>query len=1095
MKPTIIRASAGTGKTYRLSLEFISLLLSQRVDFREILVITFTKKATAEIRERIFEHLHNIVNNPEKAQEIIKGLKSIYPELKFDAEDIEFLKTTYQKMLTNKSEVNISTIDSFINTVFSGIIAPFRNIVDYRIDNNINDEYLPEIYQHILKDDNLKLYEDIFLQAKRRNLEQFNNFIKDVINYRWLFEFIDLSEFSETNIEKEKENCFLAYKKKLGEFLQLLTNEIKIYLGKKNEKITWDKLIQKNYYELFEGQIGFNSLDADDLYDQLYNCLSEKEFIEENYALLLDDKNLWNGNRIRNPELKPIFHEVQHELAGYLFYEKAINEQFNIISLAVEILKIYDKIKFRDKIFTHSDISYYTFRYLYDKDLSIIENKNVLNIFYEQLSYNIRFILIDEFQDTSILQWKIFQPLINETLSGEGQKSYGGLIVVGDEKQAIYGWRGGERRLLAGFHELLNFDMQTDSLTTSFRSKPILMSWINRLFSSKFLNFDDDWNYLNIDSFKKQDGFVQVHFRNREKIEGVQEEKLNQVHIYHEFVNETLLPLINEGKITLHDTAILMRKNKELEEMASVLDEAGISYTLESSGSLFDHRAIKPILHILKFIVYEDPIELIKFLRSDIVLMHPKKLKQILNAYKNAADLDEFFQQTSDDHYLNILQKIRIKRNSIVNIVKTILEEFNITKLFSSEIELKNIHRFLGIAIEFENTNHEHTIDLSGFLLYCWTLAEKDEYSQLGQTYSDAIKLLTIHKSKGLQFETVFTLFDVASTLGGNYPGLKLYYNFEDNFYNLQDFALTYNFDKILKKSDKKELIEIVDKRHSGEELNNIYVALTRAKNNLFIYLQYKKKGVLEKFIGEIKDESSVLKNITKIIFNEFSDDIKSLSDVHQIIEYGKITKDISEEEIQISASVPFAGKSLEFFNWEVISKKEQENIHQIRKEFLENQSVLTGNIVHFYLSNIDYDNEQNREVAFYRTIAKYGSLMHHEKIQEIIEKINNFIRENIEFFIKENWDKVFNEYSVFNAKGKEFRIDRMMVNSKNKEILIIDYKTGAQYEEEQLDKYKEIIEKLAVVKKDKYSVKTQFVEVPCHSRKLCPAFDGSGNP
>ncbi|MCK4655025.1 MAG: UvrD-helicase domain-containing protein [Candidatus Cloacimonetes bacterium] len=1078
MKPTFIRASAGTGKTYRLSLEFINLLLSQRVDFKEILVITFTNKATAEIRERIFEHLQNIVHKTEKAQEIIKGLKVINPELKFDAEDIEFLKNTYQKMLTNKSEVNISTIDSFINAVFSGIIAPFRNIVDYRIDNNINDEYLPEIYQHILKDDNLKLYEDIFLEAKRRNLEQFNNFIKDVINYRWLFEFIDLSIFSETDIEKEIEKCFLSYKKKLGEFLQFLTNEIKIYLGKNNEKITWDKLIQKNYYELLEGQIDFNSLEADDLYNQLYNCLYEKKFIEENYALLLDDKNLWMGNRIRNPELKPIFQATQHKLAGYLFYDKALNEQFNIISLAVEILKIYDKIKFRDKIFTHSDISYYTFRYLYDKDLSIIENKNVLNIFYEQLSYNIRFILIDEFQDTSILQWKIFQPLINETLSGEGQKPYGGLIVVGDEKQAIYGWRGGERRLLAGFHELLNFDMQTDSLTTSFRSKPVLMNWINRLFGSEFLNFDDSWNYINIESNKKQDGFVQVHFRNREKFEGVQEEKLDQVHIYHEFVNETLLPLINEGKITLHDSAILMRKNKELEEMASVLDEAGISYTLESSGSLFDHRAIKPILHVLKFIVYEDPIELIKFLRSDIVLIHPKELKQSLNAYKNAANLDEFFQQTSDNRYLDILQKIKIKRNSIVNTVKTIVEEFNITKLFSSEIELKNIHRFLGIAIEFENTNHEHTIDLPGFLSYCRALAEKDEYSQLGQTYSDAIKLLTIHKSKGLQFETVFTLFDVTSTLGGNYPGLKLYYNFEDNFHDLQDFALTYNFDKILKKSDKKELVAIVEKRDAGEELNNIYVALTRAKNNLFIYLHYTKKGNLEKFIGEINDESSVLKNITKTIFNEFSNDMKSISDVHQIIEYGKITRDISEEEIKKSASLPFVGKYLDIFNWEDLSEKEQENIHQIKKEFLENQSVLTGNIVHFYLSNIDYDNDQNREVAFYRTIAKYGSLMHRDEIQAILEKTNNIIRENIELFSEENWDKVFNEYSVFNAKGKEFRIDRLMVNTKNKEILIIDYKTGAHYEEEQLDKYEEIIEKLAVVKKDKYRVKTRFVEV-----------------
>ena len=209
---------------------------------------------------------------------------------------------------------------------------------------------------------------------------------------------------------------------------------------------------------------------------------------------------------------------------------------------------------------------------------------------------------------------------------------------------------------------------------------------------------------------------------------------------------------------------------------------------------------------------------------------------------------------------------------------------------------------------------------------------------------------------------------------------------------------------------------------------------------------------------------------------------MKFISNVHQIIEYGKITRDISEEDIPISSSVPLAGKYMELFNWEDISGKEQENLHQIKKEFLENQSVLTGNIVHFYLSNINYDNDQNKLIAFNRTVAKYGSLMHRDKIHEIIEKTNVFIRENVELFSKEHWDKVFNEYSVFDNFGKEFRIDRMMVDTQNKEILIIDYKTGVHYEEEQLDKYKEIIEKLAVVKKDKYSVKTKFVEVHCHS-------------
>ena len=121
------------------------------------------------------------------------------------------------------------------------------------------------------------------------------------------------------------------------------------------------------------------------------------------------------------------------------------NDLFHVIDF---LLEQYDKLLFRDKIFTHDDISYYTFRYLYDPDLSLIEADYVSNLFYEYLSTYTRFVLIDEFQDTSIIQYKILLPIIREVISGAGVKEYGGAIIVGDEKQSIYGWRGGERDLL-----------------------------------------------------------------------------------------------------------------------------------------------------------------------------------------------------------------------------------------------------------------------------------------------------------------------------------------------------------------------------------------------------------------------------------------------------------------------------------------------------------------------------------------------------------------------------------------------------------------------------------------------------------------------
>ena len=1076
MKPLMIRASAGTGKTYRLSMEFINLLLKYRIDFEEILVITFTRKATAEIRERIFEHLHNIVHNTKEGKKVIDSLqKDINPDLKFNADDIEFLKNTYQKMLTNKSNVSVSTIDSFINAIFSGVIAPFHNFVNFKLDNNINDEYLPEIFEYILKDDKLDYYKNIFLNAKQRNLESFDQFIKDIINYRWLFEFIDHSKYVGIDIEEITQNHFDKYKNQLRQFLFSLQDAIASYCEQK--PVDLQLLLQKDHFEILDNITDINSIKPNEIADRFFEILSEPKFISKNYDLFLSNKNIWNGTRIRNKELKSEFEEVQHHLANYLYYEKALIEELNIISLAGEILKVYDEIKFRDRIFTHSDISYYTFKFLYDKDLSIIENNNVLNIFYEQLSYNTRFILIDEFQDTSVLQWSIFQPLITETLSGFGQKEYGGLIVVGDEKQAIYGWRGGERKLLTDFPQLLGIETKQDTLTTSYRSKLTLLNWINRLFRSEHLTFDESWEYSEIKSANEKDGFVQVSFRNLAELDGIQaKQDLNKV--YTEFVQNTLIPLIKDKRINQSDTAILMRKNKELEIMASVLDEKGIDYILESSGSLFEHKAIKPILHILRFLVYEDPIELVKILRSDLVLMHPKKMKSILNLYKTAEDITTFFRLTSENYFLSILQKIRNNKNSILNIIKTILEEFNITKMFSTEIELKNIHRFLGISIEFENNEQKHKTDLAGFLSHCRSLEEKDEYSQLGQTVSNSIKLLTIHKSKGLQFETVFSFMNIPKNPGQHNQGLKLYYNFNDDFHSLQDLILTYNFDKIIKSSDKQELIDTVEKRNRDEELNNIYVALTRAKNNLFFNITYDKKGDLEKFVKSIKEESSVSKNIAKVVYNEFFQDIQQLSQVKQIIEYGTVTID-EQETKKVSPEIATSfSKHLQFLNWNEITEHEPENIHKLKNEIRDNQSIQIGNIVHEYLSHINFDDPRIKQLALENTLAKYGSLFHRKKIKEIIFKVNQFINDNDNYFNKDNWDIVFNEFTIFDKYGKESRIDRLMINTKEKKILILDYKTGAYFEQEQLDRYKEIIETFPIVKKEKYRVNTRFVEV-----------------
>jgi ATP-dependent exoDNAse (exonuclease V) beta subunit len=199
MKPRLIRASAGTGKTFRLSLEYIGLLIKYReeLNFEEIVVITFTRKATYEIRERIITFLSRIVNQSDDHLMLSAKLHEYYEDIVVDDEVRTYLQQVYQQIITNKSRLNISTLDSFINQVFKSLIAPYYNIAEYDIDPQCNDKILPKLYDVILQDDNYKLLNSIFQTTHSRQISNYDKFIKKILDDRWLFEFYWRAEIPE----------------------------------------------------------------------------------------------------------------------------------------------------------------------------------------------------------------------------------------------------------------------------------------------------------------------------------------------------------------------------------------------------------------------------------------------------------------------------------------------------------------------------------------------------------------------------------------------------------------------------------------------------------------------------------------------------------------------------------------------------------------------------------------------------------------------------------------------------------------------------------------------------------------------------------
>ena len=1092
----VIRASAGTGKTYRLSLEFIDILLQNRdnIEFDEILVITFTRKATFEIKERIFSHLAKICSN--KGQEIITNLKLIDPVLEIGKEEIVYLNQVYRKMLINKSRLNVSTIDSFTTKIFTNLIAPYLQIDNIRIDPQINETYLPEILDKIISKTNLQKFINLFASIRSKNLKKINDLVTEILRMRWLIEGFAGDVSFEIDLKKEQKETFSTYQLSLSKYLTEIQSNLIILSEKDPSKEEINSFFKSKIHDMITSRINLADIKSVDIKNKLSTFFLNKKFLHNHFKTILSDQYFWNGNKYFNKkedddiknELIKLENKMKTALADWLFYDRLLPEMKALIDLSKLIYLSYNRIKFRDKIFTYDDLTFYTHKYLYDPEISIIDPDNVLNLFYEFLSYRFRYILIDEFQDTSIMQWNIISPLISEIISGTGQKDYGGMIIVGDEKQSIYGWRGGEKALLEECAKLHLAEDIKISLNKTYRCGKNIQDFINGIFSNPYLHNALDfhgvgWYYEPISSaYPEKPGYTQVNIVNQSDLKEDKEINSNLL-IYRDFVDNIVLPMIGSGEISPVRTAVIARKNKELSDLATILEEYGIDFILESTASVFEHRAVKPILYLLRFLAYTDYHELVKFLRSDLVLISTQDLKDFLVIFRKEGYPNYIKQDGIPDIFSNIEHINKLKHSSsILVLTKEILERFGVLRTFSLELDVKNINRFLEIVADFELSNRDHSSNLEGFIRYCTENESKEEFTQVGISESNSINLLTIHKAKGLEFDNVFFLQDLNIRFGSNHEGLYQASRYDEPYRNLNELILTYNYRKVLENSRFGNLAREMELNQTMEELNNIYVGITRAKSGLIVYYHYNNKKDLPDYIEYLEKKKDIKTH--EIFFLSLYDYLKGKL-IHENSAWSYKTGDHKIESTNEKSNLKSIKISPELKdNFGIMTNKDlkpNQNIVSLKElsyQYLTGKNLLIGNIAHYYLSEIRFDTQQNRKKSKYNTISKYGTLLNDSQLDNLISCLEDFLNNNRDIFSSENWDEIYNEYPIFDDKGNEFRIDRLMINKKNKLITIIDYKTGSIRDSMQLEMYKKIIANLDYVRDKKYRIETCYKQI-----------------
>ncbi len=743
-----LKASAGSGKTYALTLRYISLLFLD-ISPNTILTLTFTNKAASEMSERIFRTLLSLGDDSSILEEISK-------QTHLDIDDILNKKRrVIERFLSD--ELFIITLDKFINK----ILREFGGYLDISDDFTIeNDDYDLMLYKFLLSLDKEAFYN--LIEFSHTNSKKLNAIVE-------LFESLD---------DKNQEFTLVDFSK---EILDEIKNEIM-----QSSFIIKGYVINANLSQSALNAVNFHDIDS------LLDCGKTwlgKESLSE-YSYFKKDKLISSYDS----ELL----KIKADLQLYFKYKEIgiLNGLFTIYNHFKEFRYKYKKEKNSLQFNDITNLVYTLFKKYIDKDF-----------LYFRLDAKYEHILIDEFQDTSIMQYKILEPLIEEILAGGS--NYKTFFYVGDTKQSIYRFRGGKKELFD--YVLTKFDDTIDLqvLDTNYRSGQNIVAFVNEI----FLNVDN-YEYYKQNVHSSIAGFVEVI-----TIESEVDEKFG-------FLKEKLEELFILG-VNPHNIAILTYTNSDVLAVYEYLKSCfpSIKIVTDMTSKLINQKNVKAVINLLKYYYFKEDIYRANF--------------NSIMGY-----------ETSYEVTLNI----DLKENDLILLVKTIGNYYQLLE--------ENLFKFIEGLTKYK--------DITDFIYE----VDKDDTTMVNSE-SNGLQILTIFKSKGLEFDTVL-LLDRMKNKNTDKSALLFSYdeiNLNKIYYKDQ---IRQEFDKEYQDALMKEKKLVRD-----DELNVLYVALTRAEHNLIVFKKEKQSvyDILDYSIdgykkGEIyinKDNNQKNKPKEKLLYQPLS--------------------------------------------------------------------------------------------------------------------------------------------------------------------------------------------------------------------------------
>lgn len=995
----IYNASAGSGKTFTLAKSYLKILVAAKnYDlFKSILALTFTNKAVGEMKERIIDML-KYFSSKENLKTPNAMFNAICDELSVSP---EFLHKKSEQILKhiihNYGAFDISTIDGFTHRVIRTFAYDLKLPVNFEVELD-QDRLLNEAVDSLIakagSDEALtKTLIDFAIEKADDDKSwdisfDFNKIAKLLVNENdlpFINELKDksLDDFKQLKLQLAKDIKAIedAIVKKANDILTLI-NECGLQFDDFNRK-SLPKHFENLHNKVFS--INFESNWQNDLVEG--NTLYPKR-VTDSIASTIDSIQ---------PTLAEAFTETKI-LVFKLKLKKAFYKNITPLSVLNAIQQELNMLKEEQNKMLISEFNSIISKEIKDQPTPFI---------YERLGEKFKHYFIDEFQDTSKMQWENIVPLLDNALSATN----GSAMLVGDAKQAIYRWRGGEaEQFINLYNETENpFQIQPNVLTldTNYRSAKEIISFNNSFFEflgDNYFSFSDYANlYKNAsqNQFSKSEGYVNLKF-----LEFSKEDDINE--IYASQVLETIKECQKNGFI-LDDICVLVRKRKEGVAIANYLSENGIKITSSETLLLKNSEKINFMTAFLKLLLQPNNNNLKIEILSFLAIQHQVK------------DIHQFYithYKDSLDETLNSLKSLNIFINSdqlfqlsLYDLVEHLVRVFNLNDTSDAYLQF-----YLDVVLEFTQKQNS---DIAAFVSYFEK--KQDSLSVISPQNKDAVEIMTIHKSKGLEFPVVIFPFADLNIYKELDP--KVWFPTEESIQDFNNLLINYTKD-VEHFGDNGKLI--YDNHQSQLELDNInllYVALTRAVEQLYII---SKKDINSKGIVNANTYSGMFIKYLQHT-NQWSENIMTYSFGEPLQQKSNLKK--TEDSIPLKF---------------ISTPKEEHNLSIITKAGLlwdtqQEKAIERGNLVHLILSKI----KTVEDVDFALNDVLTSGEIKQEQLQQLKTLVHNVIEHpQLSAYFKDNDYKVYNERDIITNSGQLIRPDRLNINANN-EAIIIDYKTG----------------------------------------------------